>query len=230
MATTAFCNSAKVEHMQAGHCFNGVVTINGNTHSNFIIDGLASTAGIAVGMTVAGSGITGGTVVSRILSATSVQIDTAAGSTLTGTSLTFTADTFNILLIKVSPSRTYDGTQTNVGTPGSGTPSTSNVGTDETSGTGYTSGGQALTNVTPTLSSSTAVANFSPNPSFTGATFSTTAGIIYNTSTRLGAAATPLNGRTVSVHDFGGTQTVSSGTFTIVMPTADATHAILRIA
>jgi hypothetical protein len=34
----------------------------------------------------------------------------------------------------------------------------------------------------------------------------------------------------VSVHDFGGTQTVSNGTFTVVMPTADANNAILRIA
>jgi hypothetical protein len=75
-----------------------------------------------------------------------------------------------------------------------------------------------------------ATASFSPNPSWTSATISTTAGVIYNSSTRLGAAATPLNGRSVSVHDFGGTQTVTGGTLTLVMPTNNGTNAILRIA
>jgi hypothetical protein len=34
----------------------------------------------------------------------------------------------------------------------------------------------------------------------------------------------------VSVHDFGGTQTVASGTFSLVFPTPDSSNAILRIA
>jgi hypothetical protein len=32
------------------------------------------------------------------------------------------------------------------------------------------------------------------------------------------------------VYDFGGTQTVSSGTLTLIMPTNDGSNAILRIA
>jgi hypothetical protein len=36
-------------------------------------------------------------------------------------------------------------------------------------------------------------------------------------------------GRTISVHDFGGTQTVTSGTLTLTMPTADQTNGLLRI-
>jgi hypothetical protein len=34
----------------------------------------------------------------------------------------------------------------------------------------------------------------------------------------------------VSVHSFGGTQTVTAGTLTLVFPTPDATNAIIRIA
>jgi len=49
--------------------------------------------------------------------------------------------------------------------------------------------------------------------------------MIYNSSQR----GETIN-RAVSTHDFGGTQTVSSGTFTAVMPTPDASNAILRLA
>ncbi len=187
------------------------------------------TAGLAVGMAISGTNWNAGTVIAAIVSATAVTASQApSASTSTAT---FTGDVFKMLLIKASPVTTFSGTQTNVGTPGSGASSTSNVGTDETSGTGYTSGGTTLGNVTPSLAgTSTAITNFSPNPSWTSASFSCTAGIIYNSSTRLGAAATPLNGRTISVHDFGGTQTVTSGTFTVLMPTADQNNAILRIA
>jgi hypothetical protein len=100
------------------------------------------------------------------------------------------------------------------------------MGTDETSGAGYTAGGSALTTVTPSLTSGVGITNFSPNPSWTSASFSAIAGEIYNTSNRLEGVAN----RAISIHDFGGTQTVASGTFTVVMPTANSTAAILRIA
>lgn len=231
MATTAFCNSAKVELLQGGHCLNATITGTASGVSGaFTLTGLASTAGIAVGMAASGTNVAAGAVVASVDSASQVTVSKAHTGTITTATITFTADVLKMLLIKVGPTRTFDGTQTNVGTPGSSAPTATNVGTDETSGTGYTSGGTALTNVTPSLSSTTAITNFSPNPSWTGASFSTTAGIIWNTSARLGAAATPLNGRTISVHDFGGTQTVTSGTFTAVMPVAAAGTAILQIA
>lgn len=232
MATTAMCTSAKIEFFESGHCFLATITGTASgVNGAFTLTGLASTAGIAVGMAASGSNVAAGAVVASVDSATQVTLSKAHTGTITTATITFTADVFKMLLIKASPVRTFDGTQTNVGTPGSSAASTSNVGTDETSGTGYSSGGTALTNVTPTNpSGSTAITSFSPNPTWSSASFSTTAGIIYNTSTRLGAAAAPLNGRTISVHDFGGTQTVTSGTFTAVMPTADASNAILRIA
>jgi hypothetical protein len=128
----------------------------------------------------------------------------------------FTASTgnaFKMALIKVGPAGTYGAASTNY----------SNItgNSDEVTGTGYSAGGTALTNVTPTTSGTTALWTFSPNPSWTSATFSTTACMIYNTSS---------SNKSVSTHDFGGTQTVTAGTFTVVMPTADASNAILRIA
>lgn len=233
MATSGVCNSWKSEVMSAGHCFNATVIKSGDTHTNFIIDALANTTGLSVGMAASGTGVTANSVIASIDSATQVTLSKATTATAAGVSITFTADVFKILLIKASPVRTFDNTQTNVGTPGSSAASVSNVGTDEVTGTGYTPNGVTLGNVSPSLPggpSTTATVSFSPNPSWTSSTFSTTAAIIYNSSTRLGGAATPLSGRTVAVYDFGGTQTVSNGTLTLVMPTNDGSNAILRIA
>lgn len=231
MATTAMCTSFKSELLQAAHCFlptQSSVSCSG-TSGAFTLTSLSTTAGLAVGMAVSGTNVASGAVIASVDSATQVTVSKAHTGTVSAA--TFTGDVFKMLLIKVTPSRTFAGDQTNVGTPGTGTPSATNVGTDETSGTGYTAGGMAMTNSAsyPTTSGTTAFTTFS-NVSWTSASFSATAAIIYNSSTRLGAAATPLNGRSVSVHDFGGTQTVTGGTFTVVMPTADASNAILRIA
>lgn len=120
-------------------------------------------------------------------------------------------DTFKMALIKVGMAGTYSAASTNY----------SNItgNSDEVSGTGYSAGGVALTNVEPTSSGTTAYTTFSPNPSWTSATFSCTGCMIYNSS---------KSDKAVSVHDFGGTQTVAAGTFTVVMPTADASNAIIR--
>lgn len=233
MATSGVCNSWKVEIMQGGHCFNATLAISGTTSTNFLITALASTAGISVGMAVTGTNVAAGSVVASVDSATQVTLSKATTGSATNT-MTFTGDVFKILLIKTTPGRTFDATQTNVGTPGTGGPTATNVGTDEVAnGSGYATGGVTLGNIGPSLPGSpisTATISFTPNPSWTTATFSTTAAIVYNSSTRVGAAATPLSGRTVAVYDFGGTQQVSSGTLTLVMPTNDGTNAILRIA
>ena len=233
MATTGICNSFKVEILQGGHCFNATQTglAGAGTNGAFTLTGLASTAGVAVGMAAGGTNVGAGAIVSRITSATAVQVDTANSGTVTSGTISFTGDTFKFALVKVSPTTTFGPTMTNIGTPGSGASSTSNLGTDEVAATGgYSSGGFTLTNVTPALSTTTATTSFSPSPSYTSATISTTAGIIYNNSTRLGAAAAPLNGRTVGVYDFGGTQTVTGGTITFTMPTNAAGTAIIQIA
>lgn len=130
---------------------------------------------------------------------------------------------YKMLLIKPSPSGSYDKTLQNVGTPGTGTPSVTNVGTDEASGSGYTSGGVALANVSAALYGDTAVVTFSANPSWNPATFSAVCGVIYTSDSTLGTA-----GRVVAVFDFGGTQAVSNGAFTVTLPTPAAGTGLIR--
>ena len=90
-----------------------------------------------------------------------------------------------------------------------------------TSGTAYTAKGNALTSVTPVLSSDTAVCDFA-DTSWTSASFTANGCLIFNDS----ASGDPA----VCAIAFGGDKTVSSGTFTIQFPTADSSDAIIRIA
>ena len=90
-----------------------------------------------------------------------------------------------------------------------------------TSGSAYSAKGKALTSVTPALSTDTACCDFS-DISWTSASFTANGCLIFNDS----ATGDPA----VCAIAFGGDKTVSSGTFTIQFPTADASNAILRIA
>ena len=92
---------------------------------------------------------------------------------------------------------------------------------NEVSGSGYTAKGNALTSVTPALDSSTAVCDFA-DTSFTSASFTARGCLIFNDSA--------ASDQAVCVIDFGADKTVTSGTFTIQFPTADASNAIIRIA
>tara|TARA_Y100001937_G_C7073702_1_gene309593 strand:- start:689 stop:1126 length:438 start_codon:yes stop_codon:yes gene_type:complete len=120
-----------------------------------------------------------------------------------------TGDTFKIALF------------TSSATLGAGTTafSTTNEITN-TSGTAYTSGGATLTSVTPTTSGTTALCDFD-DVSFTSASFTANGALIYNSS---------QSNKAVAAIAFGSDKTVTSGTFTIQFPTADATDAIIRIA
>jgi len=92
---------------------------------------------------------------------------------------------------------------------------------NEVSGSGYTAKGNALTSVTPALSTDTAVCDFA-DTSFTSASFTARGCLIFNDS----ATGDPA----VCAIDFGADKTVTSGTFTIQFPDADASNAIIRIA
>ena len=92
---------------------------------------------------------------------------------------------------------------------------------NEVSGSGYTAKGNALTSTTPALSTDTAVCDFA-DTSFTSASFTARGCLIFNDS----ASGDPA----VCAIDFGSDKTVTSGTFTIQFPTADASNAIIRIA
>ena len=97
--------------------------------------------------------------------------------------------------------------------------STSNEITNS-SGTAYTAGGATLTSVTPTTSGTTALCDFA-DVSFSSASFTANGALIYNDS---------QSDKAVAVIAFGGDKTVTSGTFTIQFPAADASNAIIRIA
>lgn len=92
--------------------------------------------------------------------------------------------------------------------------------TNEVSGTGYTAGGNTLTNVTPTSSGTTAFTDFA-DTTWSTATITARGALIYN--------STETN-KAVCVLDFGSDKTSTAGSFTIVFPTADASNAIIRIA
>ena len=89
-----------------------------------------------------------------------------------------------------------------------------------TSGSAYSAGGATLTNQGVSLSSTTAFTDFS-DVTYTSASFTANGALIYNSD---------QSDKAVAVIAFGGDKTVSSGTFTIQFPTADATNAIIRIA
>lgn len=125
-----------------------------------------------------------------------------------------TGNTFKVALLKATASGS--------GTFGAATTSYSNLSTDELgSGSGYTTGGNTLTSVTPTSDGTTAICDFA-DTTWTSATFTTCGALIYNDT----AAGDPA----CAVLSFGGDQTVSSGDFSLQFPAAAAATAIIRIA
>ena len=96
--------------------------------------------------------------------------------------------------------------------------------TNEVSGTGYTAGGNTLTNVDPTTSGTTALTDFA-DTTWSSSSITARGALIYNSSTTAGSA-----NRAVCALDFGADKTSTSGDFTIQFPAADASNAIIRIA
>ena len=88
----------------------------------------------------------------------------------------------------------------------------------------YSAGGGALTSVTPTTSGTTAFCDFG-DITFTSATITARGALIYNTTTGSGTGTTDA----IAVLDFGSDKASTAGDFQIVMPTADAASAIIRI-
>ena len=126
------------------------------------------------------------------------------------TTTTGTGNTFKIALY--TSSATMSATTTAYAT------------TNESSGTGYTAGGNTLTNVDPTTSGTTALTDFSDS-TWSSASVTARGALIYNSSTTAGSA-----NRAVAVLDFGADKTSTAGDFKITFPAADASNAIIRIA
>jgi len=120
-----------------------------------------------------------------------------------------TADTFKAALYLASGSQ--------------GASTTAYATTNEVTGTNYTAGGVTVTNATaPTTSGTTAYWTPSASIVYTNVTLSVAfdAVLIYNST---------QSNKAVSVHTFG-SQTVTAGNFTLVMPTNGAGTALLNIA
>ncbi len=105
-----------------------------------------------------------------------------------------------------------------------GTTTTAYSASNEISGTGYSSGGKALTNTGVAKSTVTSYTDFS-DVSWTSSSFTARGCLIYNSSSISGLTS---NAAVCSI-DFGGDKTVSSGTFTIQFPTNDSSSAIIRL-
>jgi len=142
--------------------------------------------------------------------ATSFKVDLLNGVHAFGTSVTrgsTAADTF------------YMALYTSSATLGSTT--TAYTATNETAGTGYSAGGQALSVATaPTSTSTTAWLDFNDEV-WTTATITARGAMIYNST---------QSNKCVAVLDFGGDKTSTAGDFTVIFPAANSTSAIIRIA
>jgi hypothetical protein len=100
---------------------------------------------------------------------------------------------------------------------------TAYTATGEVTGTNYTAGGVTVTNATaPSTSGTTGIWTPSASITYTNVTLSTSFDcvLLYNSSQA---------NRAISVHTFGA-QTITAGTFTLTMPTNDASNALIRIA
>ena len=124
-----------------------------------------------------------------------------------------TGHTFKAVLIVSGMTGTYGKSTTNY--------SDITGNSDEVSGPGYTTGGETLTNVTPTITNDVAITDFSPDLTLSTSTFSTDGVAIINSS---------VSNACVSVHDFGGTKAPSGGDFVLTFPAATSAAAVLRLA
>ena len=93
--------------------------------------------------------------------------------------------------------------------------------TNEVAASGtYAAGGGTLAGATISTSGTTAFVTFS-NISFTSATITARGALIYNSS---------KSNKAIAVLDFGSYKTSTNGTFTVQMPAATASDAVIRIA
>lgn len=166
------------------------------------------------------------------LTITTAMTDTFKKEILMGTHLFKTSggNTFKMALFKAAAGGggTWGAATTNYGS-GSGSPTNSNMGTDEASDTSgnaqYTAGGITMTpNADPALDTANHVAyiDWTTDPNWgPAATIAARGCMLYN-STASGAA--------VAVFSFGSDQSSITGSFILTLPTPSYSAALLRIA
>lgn len=125
---------------------------------------------------------------------------------LTGTHV-FGTDVFKIALY--TSAATLDAT------------TTAYAATNEVPNSGtYAATGQTLATLALSTASGQALVDWTADPSWTSATITARGALIYNSS---------KSNKACVVIDFGADKTSTSGTFTVVLPAATASNAIIRI-
>ena len=92
--------------------------------------------------------------------------------------------------------------------------------TNEVVGTGYSAGGNTLSGAAISSGGTTAFVDFA-DTTWSTATITARGALIYNSSKA---------NRAIAVLDFGADKTSTAGDFTVQMPAADASNALIRIA
>jgi hypothetical protein len=154
---------------------------------------------------------------------TTVMPTAAKANFLAGVHLASNA--YKMALIKTGHTGVYDKTFVAAGTPGTGAPTTSNIGTDEVTASGsYAAGGFTMIGYTAgnDSASNTAWIDWTTDPNWTLATIGAVGAVIYNDT----VAGKPG----VSLHDFGGLVSSTAGTFTVTLPLPAAATAVVRLA
>ena len=134
----------------------------------------------------------------------------------------FTATTGNAFKLALYDSEaTLSKSTTAYTAPADGTADPTNTYEVTSTSSGYTTGGNSLTSVTPVLSGDTACCKFSDTSWGSSASFTARGCLIYNSD---------ASNKAVCAINFGADKTVTSGTFTIQFPAQTAGNAIIQIA
>ena len=128
-----------------------------------------------------------------------------------------TGNTYNLALF--TSSATLGASTTAYTAPADGAADPTSTHEVTSTGTNYSTGGQALTNITPALDGSTAQCDFSDEV-FSNVTLTARGALIYKDTSN----------EAVMVLDFGGDKTATTGDFTIQFPDPASATAIIEIA
>ena len=135
----------------------------------------------------------------------------------------FTASSGNTFKISLysSNSATLSKSTTAYTAPSDGTANPTNTYEVTSTASGYTTGGNSLTSVTPVLSSDTACCKFADTSWGSSASFTARGCLIYNSN---------ASNKAFCAINFGANKTVTVGTFTNHIPAQTSGNAIIQIA
>jgi len=147
---------------------------------------------------------------------------------LLGMAVHAAGNTYKLILIKNGHAGTYGAGTIGAGAAaavdGTGTPSTTLIGTDAVAASGtYGVTGFTLTGLSATLQTSTGCLDFTMAAAATGTTISASGAMLYN--------STQATGKSLACYAFAGAPIVSTGgNFTVTAPAVGASTSMIQIA